>query len=159
MKRNVHEGTPSTTAHRTGRLAAGCLVVLACVALLAGCGRRGVQTVPVSGKLTFAGGPWPREGVVFFSPAQAAEGLPLIPVVATFNADGAFVVKTNARPGLVPGKYRVAVHCWEKAPSHEGAGKSYVPARFLQPETSGLELTVEPSSRPIVWNQDIPKGP
>ncbi|MBN1589060.1 MAG: hypothetical protein JW888_06065, partial [Pirellulales bacterium] len=99
------------THHRTSRRAARLLglgvVVLGTLALC-GCGQSGPERILVHGKVTFAGGPPPADGIIFFAPLKPAEGLTARPGRARFaKGDGAFAV-TSVQPGdgLVPGTYR-----------------------------------------------------
>ncbi len=133
------------------------LLALACIVALAGC-RHDPGIVPVSGKVTLNGGDWPKPGYIDFSPVEPAEGFPAVPAAARFDVAGNFVVKTGPRDGLMPGRYLVTVRCWERMPTLTDPGKNYAPERFSRPNTSGLELKVEPGSKPIVQNWDIPTG-
>jgi len=150
-------GRLAEIGYRFPPLAAVRLAILACLCLCAGCGSR-CEVVPVSGKVTYQGGRWPQCGLIFFSPINSAKGFSLSPAVSQFDLEGNFAVKTGASNGLVPGKYSVAIHCWEVAAEHNHASKSYVPTRYMQPQTSGLELSVPPGSKPIKWNIDVPKS-
>ncbi len=123
---------------------------------LPGCGRNLPQTVPVSGRVTFAGGPPPAPGIVNFQPLESADGLPLRPGSGRFGADGHFEVTSfDGHRGLVPGRYRVTITCLagEPAPVPGGWEKaSYVPADYEPPE-----LLVEPGTRRIAdLMYDIP---
>ena len=55
--------------------------------------------------------------------------------------------------GLVPGRYEVAIQCWEVEPGEDGIpGKSYVQGDYI-----AGELVVEPTaSEAIVANYDVP---
>src|SRR5688572_22160654 len=86
------------------------------VVLLLGCGDSGPEVVPVKGTITFGGGPWPTAGGVYLSALEAADGQPAIPTVVTLNQDGSFVAESTVGAGLVPGKYRVGIECWELPP-------------------------------------------
>lgn len=142
------------------------LTLLACLASLGlfpgvGCHRSGVSTVPVHGKITLAGGPWPRPGVLRFLHVQAAPGMPLRPTLVPFDANGSFRARSyNDIDGLIPGKYQISVDCWEVPPKMDSPvpPKSAVPVKYQSPATSGLEVTVEPNQRNIELNFDIPAG-
>jgi hypothetical protein len=137
---------------------AGLLLALACLAMPAGCGKdRGAGVVPVSGRVTYHGGGWPNSGYLDFCPVKKADGFPLAPGVAKFDADGNFVVKTEDRDGLMPGQYRVGVRCWDRPPTDGQGGKNILSEQNAAPDHSGLEVTVEPGSQPITLNWDIPK--
>ena len=135
------------------------LLAVSCLVLL-GCGR-GEGLVPVRGKVTLGGGPWPKPGMIFFTALEPAAGFSSRPGAGSFGTDGSFRVTTiKEGDGLVPGKYRVYVTCWEVAPSPimgPGAeGKSYVPPKYRSPATSDLELTVEPGQRSLEVQYDLP---
>ena len=140
----------------------GVLVVsLGALCLLsAGCGHSGPAMVCVEGKVTYGGGPWPKSGMIYFAPKEAASGLPLRPARAEFDANGEFRV-TSFRPGdgLVPGRYGAAVECWKVPPSMGSSvpSESYVPAKYQLPATSGLELNIHPGQGDVRLQWDIPK--
>jgi len=118
--------------------AAGCLL------LLAGCSGRDVEQIPVAGTVTLDGGPLPGPGTLFFNCVEAAGDAPKRPGTAEFGVDGKYAAGTFAPgDGLIPGKYRVAVHCWEVSPNEEDVqAVSYIPEKYNNPATSGLELVV-----------------
>ncbi len=115
---------------------------------LPGCGRNLPQTVSVSGRVTFSGGPPPAPGTVNFQPLEAADGLPLRPGSGRFGTDGHFQVTSyDGVRGLVPGRYRASITCLAGEPAPVPGGweaASYVPADYEPPE-----LVVEPGTRRI----------
>lgn len=136
------------------------LLAASCLVLLAGCGPKGLETVPVRGAITFGGGEWPKPGVANFTPVEAAPGFPLRPAGGAFDVDGRLTVTSFSRgDGLVPGKYRVGIECWEVPPSMDRSQipKSFLPAKYQSPVTSGLEVVVEPGARVVEVRFDIPK--
>jgi len=114
--------------------------------IVAGCGSDRPTTVDISGRVLFNGQPPPKPGMVYFTPIEPAEGYPRRPGRASFEADGRFTATTfDDGDGLIPGRYRVAVDCWDKPPRAEGPpSNSLVPPPYNQSGTSPLELTVEP---------------
>jgi hypothetical protein len=126
-----------------------------------GCGDSGPEIVPVKGTVTYGGGPWPAEGGVFLTPVEAAAGEPVIPTVVSMAKDGSFVAESSVGAGLVPGKYQVAVECWELPPDESRTenplGKSYVPKKYQDPATSGLSFDVPPGSGAMEVKLDVPK--
>lgn len=132
---------------------------LCCLALLVatfGCGDQGPGLIPVTGKITYAGGAWPKGGMINFNPVEPAAGFPRLNGTAEFGPDGSFVVKsTGDKQGLVPGKYAINIECWETTPSMEtGApGKSYVPGTFQAP---AVEIAVGDKSKEVTF--DVPKS-
>jgi hypothetical protein len=141
---------------RSLRRSVGVGVIVACMIMLVGCGPRRPETVPISGKVTLDGGPWPIKGMIIFSCSQPAKGFPSRPGKATFNTDGTFVVGTYEKDdGLMPGEYRVGVICEEGAQSTESIPKSYGASRYQSPARSGLTLTVPPGSDPITVSYNV----
>jgi len=133
--------------------------ILLGVSMLAGCRSDVPEMVPVKGKVTFKGGAWPKRGVVNFTPFKPAEGFPRRPGSGHFDKDGAFVATTGEFEGLIPGEYRISISCWEKEPSDDSPGVSYLPKKFVNPSQSGLTLKIEPgTSGPIVWEEDFPSA-
>jgi hypothetical protein len=108
--------------------------------------------------VTLAGGDLPAGGTLWFTPEEAAAGFAMRPGTADFAADGAYRVKTFVPgDGLLPGRYRVRVDCWKVPPNMEGKPtQSYLPAKYQNPQTSGLELEVKPDGDPITFDIDIP---
>lgn len=139
-----------------------CCLLLALAPWLAllGCGSDRPQTVPVSGRVTLGGKAPPTGGTLWFTPDQAAPGFPMRPGTGDFAADGAYQTKTFvAGDGLLPGRYLVRVDCWKTPPNMEGKPtQSYLPAKYQNPSTSGLELDVKPDSAPITFDVEVPKG-
>jgi|GEM_PF-2551444 len=137
--------------------------------MLAGCGGSEKGLVPVSGYITFDGGPWPKPGKITFLPIGDS-GTELRPASADFATDGAFTVSSyDGSQGLYPGEYGVTVECWEEEPGMAKpeelkertakkdwrpsaqlkpvslgptGGKSYVPPLYQNPQTSPLKLKV-----------------
>lgn len=133
-----------------------CCLFLAFLALTLGCGNPH-GTVKVTGSVTVAGEHPPGPGTVTFSVVEPAEGFPNRPAMARFDVDGQYEV-TSFQPGdgLVPGRYSVAIHCYETPPNMEGKPvKSFIHDKYMSPTTSGFELSVEPKSKPMVFDIDL----
>ncbi|MDY0169213.1 MAG: hypothetical protein RBS80_21905 [Thermoguttaceae bacterium] len=128
---------------------------------IAGCGPRRPETVAVQGRVLFDGQPPPKEGMVYFAPLEPAEGFPRRPGRAEFDAQGKFRATTfDGGDGLIPGRYRVGIDCWEILPQADGPpAKSLVPAAYREPATSGLELVVEPGARSMTVEFDVVAAP
>lgn len=139
----------------------GCLLLLGgLAAALTGCGRSDVELVPVRGKVTYGGGEWPKEGVLYFTSAEPVEGQPQRPALAHFDTDGSFKVTSwDEGDGLVPGEYRVAVECWKVPPTMESPQPpvSFVPEKYQSPQTSDLTVTIEPGQGSQDLKFDVPK--
>jgi hypothetical protein len=114
---------------------------------LSGCGGSEPGLVKVSGKITLDGGAFPKEGLINFT-ASGGLDQPLRPGSAKFGPDGAFTAMSfDPGDGLYPGTYKLSVDCLDAPPTigNDGrmiGGKSLIPAKFQNPETSGLTLTV-----------------
>lgn len=132
--------------------------------LMVGCsaGRRGVEVVRVSGRLTCDKGPMPAAGQLLFVPRQAMgaganPARPLRPASATFAVDGAFTA-TSWTPGdgLVPGTYAVVVDCWQVPPTMDGPpAVSFIAPVYGAAETTPLELVVPPGAGPVSVALDV----
>jgi len=134
-------GTLGSSTPRRFLPPAACLAV---VLVFSGCGPDRPQTIPISGTVTFDGGPPPAPGALYFTSDDPAEGFDRRPAVADFDAEGRFEVKSwEEGDGLVPGHYKITVECWEVAPMMgEGPPKSYVPEKYTSDRTTDLEIEV-----------------
>ena len=117
------------------------------VVSLAGCGRK---TYPVEGKVVWSDGQPATElagyGVTFES-AEANVG-----AEGVVKADATFTLSTE-RPddGALPGKHRVALS--PPDPLHDvdrPRPKSKIPAKYGDLKKSGLEVTIERKTNPVV---------
>ena len=122
------------------------LASAACAMLfvVAGCGEKALPrraTAAVHGKVTLADGKPLDAGAVLFEPENIEVGTPC---EAKLQKDGTFVA--NAYPGqegLAPGEYRVAIVQHDVARHGKYAGTPpAVPAKYLDPKTSEVKLTV-----------------
>lgn len=125
------------------------IVLVACLACHAGCGRR-PTLAPVSGRVTLDGRPL-EFGSVMIQPSAgpAARG--------TIRADGSFSVGTfSPGDGAILGPATVRVACYEQqrpgalATEGESAlGRSLIPEKYTQFETSGITTTVVAGMPPL----------
>ena len=139
-------------------LPAICLLLLLPPAV--GCGRKGPQPVPVEGTITFGGGSWPKPGTLRFTLDMAGTDMPACPATAIFDTDGKVTVTTfKTGDGLIPGKYKVTVQCWQVAPQPENpmAARSYVPARYQNAATSDLAVNITSGQSGADFKLDVPK--
>jgi hypothetical protein len=136
------------------------LPVLLSILAVGGCRRSDVELVPVEGRVTCGGGEWPAQGMIYFTPVEAAAGHKLRPAWATFDAEGRFRA-TSFQPGdgLRPGRYTVFVECWSTPPVMGSTAPpvSCVPDKYQSPVTSGLEVEVKPGERRVRVEWDVPK--
>jgi hypothetical protein len=123
-------------------------VLLIALALLpawgfcSGCGGDSgeLPTVRVSGTLSVDDKPVSK-GTVHFQPAKG-------PAATGIVQDGKFTLTTyKDGDGVIPGKNRVSVEVVEEVPTKDGdtTSKSLIPAKFMNPDKSGLQLEVRPS--------------
>ncbi len=116
--------------------------------------------VPVEGTITYAGGPWPRGGYLFFTSSQPAVGMPIRPAWATFDTAGHFhATSFSPGDGLVPGRYRVFLEAWETQPvmGSKSPPRSLVPAKYQKPQTSDLQLEVVSGQGKVTAAWDVPR--
>jgi hypothetical protein len=137
------------------------LLPVAFCALVLGCGRSRMPTVPVEGKVTWQGQPL-TQGTVVFNPIMIGEGLPNRPAIGVLGPDGVYRL-ASFRPGdgALPGEYRVTVRSVIRKASLEIPDKpapSRIPTRYGDPQQSGLRFTVPADARgPLVFDIDIKK--
>lgn len=124
--------------------------------LFAGCGSDRPETVPVTGQVTLDGGAWPNQGIIIFTPVEPAKGLPRRPGRAAFDREGNFTASSyDDGDGLVPGRYRAAIHCGEPIEDDTTPTVSHVPIKYQTAAQSDWEIVVEPGSGGIVSNFDV----
>jgi len=141
--------------HSTRRVCGAALLALGLSsALLGGCGGGEVEKglVPVSGRVSLDGGPWPKPGTITFVPtSKPGDSKNVVrSATASFDTDGNFTVVGGygGAKGLHPGSYWVAVDCPEGEPEMPLPGKkaqpakNYAPSKYQSPESSGLTLQV-----------------
>ncbi len=110
------------------------------------------QTVPVTGRLEFNGGPMPNRGMILFVPIETAEGYIRRPGRSMFDESGQFEASSwNRGDGLVPGTYFIRIDCRQYVQTtRRPIVKSHVPKRYNQRDTSPLEeIVVKPDSGAI----------
>ena len=134
-------------------------ILLATWVMALGCNSSKLPTVPVSGRVTFAGGPPPARGTITFMPHSGSSpaGLPAKPGTALFETDGSFKV-TSFQPGdgLLPGTYGVGIRCEEELPNQSGnpdsvSVRDHVPEGF-HPDA----LVVKEGQDSIELTYDVP---
>lgn len=135
----------------------GQLSIALAVVVLTGCGSgSGLPTVPVSGTVTFDGGPCPTEGSVTFMPIEVAAGMPRRPGIGKFKADGKFVVTSfQEGDGLVPGRYGVGITCYEGLPDPKSKDP-FGDINFVPGDYRPDDLVVDVDSDAIEVNFDVP---
>lgn len=155
---SLHSNRCSANVLRADQFMTGLLTMFL---LLSGCGTNALKTVPVKGRVTLNGGEWGRAGLIYFTPAEPAEGFPRRPGMADFDTEGNFVAQTfKPGDGLIPGRYIVNLECWKVPPVMGGPpAESYIPDKFKHGSKSGFEVVVAPDSRgPINVDFDVQSG-
>jgi hypothetical protein len=131
------------------------LMLVVVAATMFGCGKRGRELAPISGKVIYRGKPLQFGSVLF----QSEYGQPS---VGAIQSDGTFQLVTRGEgDGAVIGKNRVCVACFEsqgaakKSPvrGELSLGKSLIPTKYTSIDTSGLTIDVRPGkNEPVVLN-------
>ena len=128
-------------------------IVLLSAAL--GCGGND-GLVPVSGKVTFDGGPPPAGGFLNFVPIDRVAGKPSRPARATFMTDGEYQATSfKEGDGVRPGSYAVSVTC-NKGEIDYSKKDPYNAASYVAAGYEGQKLVVEEGSDAITLNIDVP---
>jgi hypothetical protein len=114
------------------------IAALLLFAAFTGCGQSGPQTAPVKGKVTLDGKPITIGRVVTIPVAgRGANG--------EIASDGTFELTTfSDRDGATLGIHKVGVSAYESTGdgAESGFGRSLVPERYNNPETSNLTIEV-----------------
>jgi hypothetical protein len=114
-----------------------------------GCSRKhGMETAPVSGKVTYKGKPVPN-GTVMFVPAEgpAATG--------EIGPDGSYRLTTYVpNDGAVLGSHKVSITALQDTggglpEQRSGTPPSLLPPKYLSHDTSGLTAEVKPSDNQV----------
>ena len=116
-----------------------------------------MDLIPVSGRVTLDGQVVPGPGTLYFTVAEPAAGHPRRPGKAEFAADGTFeATSIKQGDGLVPGSYKVAVHCWQTMPTSDNPSpKILIPEHYCRASSSGLTLDVNPDDSEKTWNVEL----
>lgn len=144
---------------------------LATIVLVSGCtvepseepGPMGPTLVPVRGKVTMDGKPFPG-AIVIFLPVFSDTGRHC---VAETKADGSFDLATMYQPGAAPGEYRVSVsymvgaggkvvdleaHSAIIKPEEFNTGREKVPKRYSDPSQTDLRAIVPRSGATLQFD-------
>ena len=60
------------------------------------------------------------------------------------HPDGTYVLQTDGAPGATPGWHRVSVVAFGESEAPDGLRRSLLPARYRDPEQSGLHFEIKP---------------
>ncbi len=127
--------------------------LIACPFML-GCGSSRLPMIPVQGKVTHQGKPL-TFGAVIVQPDIGP------PAIGAIQSDGSFRLATEGREGVVVGKHKVAITCYDteapgRAPDPKGRlGKLLIPSKYIHTQTSGLVVDVKPDTGIIEVNYDV----
>lgn len=134
-------------SHQTISVNSGCFRWLCsatafCALICGGCGHKGPTVAPVKGKVLLNGQPLSTGRVITLpSGGRGATG--------NIRSDGTFELWTfGENDGATIGTHKVGVSAFAPKSgggAESGNGKSLVPARFMNPETSGLTVEVKAS--------------
>lgn len=141
----------------TGTSATGLAALVAIVAILtAGCNSGSLALVPVSGTVTFDGGPPPDVGTIMFRPDKVADGFPNRAGRGQFSSDGKFVVTSFQKgDGIAPGEYTVEVTCYSGAPNLNSKDP-FGDVSYIDKSYEHGKLVVEPGSDAMQVAFDVP---
>src|SRR5262249_1549835 len=121
------------------------LIVIGLVLALCGCDAGRPTLLPVRGKVTYRGVPV-RGGTIVFTP-DAAHGNAGPLACGEIQPDGSYVLQTGDRPGSVPGWHPApppALQIPQPPGQRLGGPRSLLPAKYRDPELSGLTCQVAP---------------
>ena len=109
----------------------------------AGCEDGPVRLTPVRGRVSYKGD-YLRGGIIVFTPdpARNSDG-PLSH--AEIQSDGSYVLGGDDGPGAIPGWHRVTITAFG-----DGDGRQALPARYGDPEQSGLRFEVKPGQDNVI---------
>jgi hypothetical protein len=131
-------------------------IVAALLLTTAGCGGDYDGLVPVTGKVTFDGGPPPAAGFLSFIPAERTPGKTTRPGRATFQTDGVYeAMSFKEGDGLFPGSYIVTVMC-NKGDIDYSKKDPFNAASYVALGYEGEKLVVEDGSDEITLDIDAP---
>lgn len=129
-------------------------------ALSIGCAdSRDMPTVPVSGRVTFDGGPPPALGSITFMPRSGSSpaGLPAKPGSAQFDAEGRFwATSFKERDGLLPGTYGVSISCVKDYQNLNVNPDAVAVQDYVPQDYRPSDLVVKEGSEPIEVTFDVP---
>lgn len=114
--------------------------------MVVGCESNGDALTPVHGIITYKSMPLPH-GTIVFTP-DASRGGSGPSARAEIERDGHYVLRTGELPGVAAGWYHVTVVSVETPvaaiPGTFAVPRSLIPAKYHDPELSGLHCEVKP---------------
>jgi hypothetical protein len=132
------------------------VIAISTAIFFTGCGK-GLPTVPVTGRVSFAGAAPPAQGSIIFSPLEAKAGLPRRPGSGKFSPeDSTFTITSfNRGDGLLPGRYAVNISCYTSPPT-SAKPETFITYNAVPQSWKPEELVVEEGSDAIETNYDVP---
>jgi hypothetical protein len=132
------------------------LIAFSVAIFFTGCGK-GLPTVPVNGRVSFAGAAPPAQGTIIFTPSEAKAGMPRRPGSGKFSSeDPTFTITSfTSGDGLVPGRYGVSISCYTSPPT-SAKPETFVTYNAVPQTWKPDELVVEEGSGAIEINYDVP---
>jgi hypothetical protein len=109
--------------------------------MLPSCDGEPPSPVPVRGKVYYRNAPL-RGGILVFTPDPLLNGDGPMSH-AEIQADGTYTLRTENSLGAIPGRHRVTVTTLPESPLQ-------LPARYGDPEKSGLHFDVKPGRENII---------
>jgi len=123
---------------------------------IVGCNSDDKGLIPVSGTVTFDGGPPPAPGIVQFMPLETAPGGTKRSALGRFDTDGQYSASSFLPDdGLYPGRYAVMVVC-NKATPDDSRKDALREASYIDGDYQGTELVVESGDDEVTFNLDLP---
>jgi hypothetical protein len=131
------------------------LLVILSLALLGGCGSRQLPVAPAKGQVFYRGRPL-EFGAVMFQPGIGP------PARGVIQPDGRFQLSTyGANDGAVIGPHQVRITCFEsqrpaggvptRTKAEAGVGKSLIPPKYTNFDSSGLRVEVKTANEPFLF--------
>jgi hypothetical protein len=144
---------------RTRLSAVGLLFFVTIVSVAcSGCEKKGLQVVPVHGRVTMKGQPL-THGDVSFNPLTKSDKTPFKIATGRINPDGTYSLSTLAKDdGAMPGEYAVTIIYAEKRKSSdplEYAPPLLTPEKYVKAEATPLRASVPAGSSPMTLDFKI----
>jgi len=123
---------------------------------IVGCNTDDKGLIPVSGTVTFDGGPPPAPGIVQFMPLETASGGTKRSALGRFDTDGQYSASSFLPDdGLYPGKYAVMIVC-NKGDLDYSKKDPFRDVSYIADGYKGQELVVEADSDEVTLDLDVP---
>lgn len=131
------------------------LPVILLLAVLGGCGSKQLPVAPAKGQVFYRGKPL-EFGAVMFQPSIGP------PARGVIQPDGSFQLSTyNTNDGAIIGPHQVRITCFESqrpvgsgpanTKAEPGVGKSLIPPKYTNLDSSGLRVEVKAANEPFVF--------